>query len=116
MLSEALLSERELKAALARWTLENSRTAFIPLGLEAEDYIEAFVMPEVRFVHTQSLSDENGDLLTLLKAVIHLTDLQSRRGRAVDFVFYKILRTFTATPDVVPDVVGYIVVPQSTNI
>ena len=89
--------------------LDNSVSAFIPLGGSREDYIDAFVMPEVEYNHFDSYIDENGDLITMLKAEISLRPTASRSGKAVKFEFFKLLRSYVQTPDIVPEDAGYIV-------
>lgn len=87
---------------------ENSVTAFAPFGSSKSDYIDSFVMPDVEYTHFDSCADENGDLITMLRAEIALKPSATRSGKAEKIVFFKVLRTYVRTPDVVPDEVGYI--------
>ena len=102
------LTQDELRRCVAQWMLENSVTAFVPLGGSKSDYIDSFVMPDVVYAHFDSCADENGDLITLLKAHIDLKPTASRSGKAEKIVFFKVLRTYISTPDVAPEEVGYI--------
>lgn len=105
-----LLTEREFRRVLGLWYLE-TRLGECCTGTE-EDYIDSFRIPDVNYVHTQSFADINGDLISLLKAEIHLADWETRTFRqgGAKFVFYKVLRTFADTPEAEPDEMGYIVI------
>ena len=109
MKESGVLNAEELRIRAAKWMLENSVSAFIPLGGSKEDYIDTFVMPGVELRHFDSHPDENGDLITMLKGEIALSPSASRSGKAVKFVFFKLLRTYTDTPDVIPEEAGYII-------
>ena len=105
-----ILSEEEFKKQLAFWTLDNDIGATLPLGCNREDYAETFRLPDFDYVHTQSMADENGDLLTLLKGRVHLSDWQTRNHREErNFEFYLVLKTLTDCPEVEPFPVGYII-------
>ena len=105
-----ILSEKEFKKRLALWTLDNDICATLPQGFTREDYAETFRLPEFDYVHTQSMADENGDLLTLLKSRVHLSDWQTRNHREErNFEFYLVLKTLTDCPEVEPFPVGYII-------
>ena len=106
-----MLSEAEFKRRLALWTLDNDIGAIMPSGCSREDYAEMFRLPDFDYVHTQSMADENGDLLTLLKSRVHLSDWQTRNHREErNFDFYLVLKTLTDCPEVEPFPVGYIIV------
>ena len=105
-----ILSEEEFKKRLAFWTLDNDIGATLPQGYSREDYAESFRLPDFDYVHTQSMADENGDLLTLLKSSVHLSDWQTRNHREErNFEFYLVLKTLTDCPEVEPFPVGYII-------
>ncbi len=106
-----MLSEAEFKRRLALWTLDNDIGAFLPSGYSREDYAEMFRLPDFDYVHTQSMADENGDLLTLLKSRVHLSGWQTRNHREErNFDFYLVLKTLTDCPEVEPFPMGYIIV------
>lgn len=106
-----LISEKELCKVLGAWMLDNSRAEFVPAGASREDYLDAFCLPHVQYVHTQTCLDANGDAVTALKAVIALSDWQTRNGaKSAGFTFYKIIKTLSAAPDSEPELMGYIVV------
>lgn len=105
-----ILSEEEFKKRLAFWTLDNDIGATLTQGYSREDYAESFRLPDFDYVHTQSMADENGDLLTLLKSRVHLSDWQTRNHREErNFEFYLVLKTLTDCPEVEPFPVGYII-------
>ncbi len=108
-MSGNIIGKDDLRRAAAQWTLEHSVCAFIPLGATKNDYIDSFVMPEVEYSHFNSYVDENGDIITMLRAEIILKPSASKTGRKEQFVFFKLLRTFVSTPDVIPETVGYII-------
>lgn len=105
-----LLTEREFRRVLGMWSLK-TRLGECCTGT-VEDYLDSFRIPEVQYVHTQSFADLNGDLISLLKAEIHLADWETRAFSpgGESFVFYKVLRTFADTPEAEPDEMGYIVI------
>ncbi len=106
-----ILSEGEFKKRLALWVLDNDRGAVIPSGYSREDYAELYRLPDFDYIHTQSLADENGDLITLLKSGIYLRDWETRNGKeARKFEFYHVLKTLTDSPEVEPFPMGYIIV------
>ena len=107
-----ILTEKELKIRICEWLLKNSKGCYLYPYESVEDYAFDYRLPDdLKYRHTQSMADENGDLLTLLKAEIELRDWQTKSGKKhMKFVFYKILKTFTDTPDVEPFPVGYIIV------
>ncbi len=111
MISE-ILTELELKTKVCEWLLKNCKGYYIYPYESVRDYAEDYRLPDdLRYRHTQSLADENGDLITLLKAEIVLKDWETRSGKEeMKFEFYKVLKTFTDTPDVEPYPVGYIIV------
>ena len=100
MLSATVIAENCAKA-------DAYATAFMVTGLEQaielckSDDIEAF------FIY----ADENGDLITMLKGNVHLSDWMTRNHREPrDFNFYLVLKTLTDSPEVEPFPMGYIVV------
>ncbi len=106
-----ILTEMEFKMEVCRWLNKNQRAFFIePFSLE--EVAHSYRLPEhTRFIHTQSLRDENGDLLTFLKGGIYLRDWETIDGKHHrQLEFYKVLKTFIDTPDVEPYPVGYIIV------
>ena len=106
-----VVGENELRRAMGEWMLDNSRAEFIPAGASREDYLAAFRLPEVSYAHTQTCLDSDGDAISILKASVLLKDWQTKNGvEDARFVFYKVLKTFTATPDVEPCELGYIIV------
>ena len=83
----------------------------MPSGYSREDYADMFRLPDFDYVHTQSMADENGDLLTLLKSKVELRDWDTRNGReGRKFEFYLVLKTLTDCPEVEPFPMGYIIV------
>ena len=108
MSASRFLTEDELRRCVAKWMFENNIAAFAPYGGGKDDYIDSFVMPEVEYEHFDSYADENGDLITMLRAEIVLKPTASRSGKAEKFVFFRILRTYVSTPDVAPEEAGYI--------
>lgn len=110
MTSDALLTEDELRTELARWLYRNRITAFYTSPHDIEAFCLAFKLPEFDYEHTRSCPDENGDLLTLLRAKVHLSCIETFSKKDADFIFYKILRTYMQAPQIVPDALGYVIV------
>ena len=102
------MTDDEFRRCVAKWMLENSVAAFVPLGGDKSDYIDSFVMPDVEYTHFDSYADENGDLITMLRAEIALKPSAARSGKAEKLVFFKVLRTYVSTPDITPEELGYI--------
>ena len=110
MISE-LMSENEFRKQLALWLLEHDRGMYLPSSQTRSDFAESFRLPDFDYVHTQSCADENGDLVTLLKSGVYLSDWETRSGKKPEkFEFYKILKTFSAAPEAEPSTMGYIIV------
>ena len=106
-----ILSEAEFKLRLCEWLLENDRICFLQNGETLEDYAERYRLPDFDYVHTQSFADENGDLITLLRSEIRLSDWETKNGREPrKFEFYRVLKTMTDSPEVEPFPMGYIIV------
>ena len=106
-----ILSEAEFKRRLVNWLLENDRGAFLGGSMTREEYIETDRLPDFDYVHTQSFADENGDLITLLRSEIRLSDWETKNGREPrKFEFYRVLKTMTDSPEVEPFPMGYIIV------
>ncbi len=106
-----VLGESEFRRRLGLWVLDNDKGAFLPKGMTREEFAESYRLPEIEYIHTQSYSDDNGDLITMLKGGIFLRDWETKNGReARKIEFFKILKTFSATPDVEPYPMGYIIV------
>ena len=106
-----LLSENEFRFRLGLWVLDNDKGAFLPQGMSREEYAEGYRLPQISYVHTQSYSDDNGDLITMLKGMIFLRDWETKNGKEERKIeFYKLLKTFSATPEVEPYPMGYIIV------
>ncbi len=105
------MSENEFRKHLALWLLEHDRGMCLPSTQTKTDFAESFHLPDFDYVHTQSYADENSDLITLLKSGIYLSDWETRNGTKPEkFEFYKILKTFSDTPEVEPFPMGYIIV------
>ena len=110
MITSEILSEVEFKRKLLRWRLKNDIGMTLPQGENIDDYAAVYPLPDFDYVHTQSFSDENGDLITLLKGNIHLSDWMTRNHKEPrDFDFYLVLKTLTDSPEVEPFPMGYIV-------
>ncbi len=109
MITSPLLTEDELRIELAKWLYHNKITAYYTSPNDPEAFCLAFKLPEFDYVHTQSYPDENGDLLTFLKAKVHLSSIETFNREDADFVFYKILCTYIQVPHIVPDTVGYMI-------
>ncbi len=110
MISE-ILNEFSFKKRLCDWLLKYERgfkACYYDYSLE--DIAEIYKLPEIDYVHTQSQLNENGDLITLLKGKITISaTVAKNHGEPLDFVFYRVLKTPTDTPEVEPFPVGYII-------
>ena len=106
-----VISEEEFKKELALWLLENDLSVILPYNESKEDFLSDFVLPEFDYIHTQSVGDKNGDLITLLKGEIHLKEWETKNGKEEKrLVFYKVMKTFSKSPDTEPYPIGYIIV------
>ena len=111
MITSEILSEYEFKKRFVLWRVKNDIGMYLPKDMSIDDYAEVMPMPDFDYVHTQSLADENGDLITMLKGNVHLSDWMTRNHREPrDFTFYLVLKTLTDSPEVEPFPMGYIVV------
>jgi len=107
-----LITEEELRRALAEWMLRNARTAPPPRSEAAEAYLLQYVPPETDFIFTQSYVNAQGKIITHWKATVHLNSWQTRGGKeALDFVYYKILSSEAERVNE-GEVMGYILLPQ----
>ncbi len=110
-MNSEILDELSFKMRLCDWLLKYER------GFKAyyhnynlEDIAEIYTLPEIDYVHTQSQLNENGELITLLKGKITLSaTIAKSHGEPLDFIFYRVLKTPTDTPEVEPFPVGYII-------
>lgn len=108
-----IISESEFKHQLAFWLLDNDIGAVVPLNSTREDYAECFRLPDFSYKHYDSYVNENGDLVTMLQSEVCLSDWQTRNGRqSKKFVFCKLIKTLTDTPDVEPFPMGYIIISK----
>ena len=106
-----IVSEAEFKRRLAFWLLDNDIGSFLPLNSTREDYAESFRLPDFDYKHYDSYADENGDLVTLLQSEVALKEWHARKPHgSKKFVFCKLIKTFTATSDVEPFPMGYIII------
>lgn len=105
-----IMSEAEFKKRLAYWLIDNDKAALIPYGSDRDEYAESFRLPDFEYTHTQSATDENGDLISLMKSSIHLKAWETRNGHEpCSFEFYLVLKTMTDCPEVEPFPMGYII-------
>lgn len=106
-----IISENELRQKLALWLLENDIGVYLPSGMTKAEYAESYRLPDFDFTHVQSYSDNNGDLITLLKAELRLMEWETKNGKEPrKFAFYKVLKTVTDSDFINPTVIGYIIV------
>ena len=111
MTDSEILSEAEFKRRFLRWRIKNDIGMTLPHGESIDDYASVYPLPDFDYIHTQSFSDENGDLVSLLKSSYHLSDWMTRNGKKpMHFTFYLVLKTLTDSPEVEPFPMGYIVV------
>lgn len=105
-----LLTEKEFSRRLAYWLLENDIGVCLPLGMTRREFADSYTLPDFDYVHLQSFCDKDGDVITMLRGEIELSDWQTRNSHvAKRFVFYKMLKTFLDTPEVEPFPLGYII-------
>lgn len=113
MTATEILSEYEFKKRLIGWRIKNDIGMRMPRDMTIAEYARVYPMPDFDYVHTQSYADENGDLITMLKGCVHLSDWMTRNGKEPrDFVFYLVLKTLTDSPEVEPFPMGYIIVDK----
>ncbi len=105
-----LLSEKEFSRRLAFWLLENDRGVYLCPKTSRQEFAEDYRLPDFDYVHLQSFCDKDGDIITMLRGEIKLSDWQTKNGTEPrQFVFYKMLKTFLDTPEVEPFPLGYII-------
>ncbi len=110
-MTDNLLSENECRKAVARWMLANKRNVCLLPGQTPEDFADSFEMPQIIYRHTDSYADANGDLVTMLKGEIALSDWETKNGtEPKTLTVYKVLKTSLTNPDVEPFPAGYIVI------
>ncbi len=87
--SFALISEDELRAALALWTIKNSR--FAPqLGSCGEAaFVQNFAIPETDFESVSDAVSANDTVVTVFKTSVVLQSWQTRCGRERCFQYCK---------------------------
>ena len=92
---------------------ETVQTVKDALGEDYKDYkVQVYVSILTISNATDNFGDVDGDgdVLTMLKSEVHLKDWETRNGRIPrTFKFYKILKTFTDSPEVEPFPMGYII-------
>lgn len=109
-MTSELLNEKDFSRALAFWLLENDRGTYLPSGMSREEFAEEYRLPDFDYEHLQSFCDKSGDIITMLRGEIALSDWKTRNGtQPKKFVFYKMLKTFLDTPEVEPFPMGYII-------
>ncbi len=110
MIDSKLLSEREFKQKVVEWLLKYD-IGFLRLpGYGLEDYAITYDLPDFDYVHYDSYIDDDDDVLTYLKGEISLKASESRSFKEQRLVFYHVLKTFIASPEVEPYPMGYIIV------
>ncbi|NLO45869.1 MAG: hypothetical protein GX107_05110 [Clostridiales bacterium] len=91
-----VVSEEELRSALAKWMLKNSRSCSFYKGGSADDFIKAFKLPDADYKLVSARTEYDGEPTAVFKAQIKLADWQTRGACEKVFEFYKLAR-------VVPD-------------
>ncbi len=105
-----LLTEKEFSRRLAYWLLENDIGVYPPFGSTRSEFADSYTLPDFDYVHLQSFCDKDGDVITMLRGEIKLSDWETKnRHVPKQFVFYKMLKTFLDTPEVEPFPLGYII-------
>ena len=106
-----IISESELRRETALWMLENKKGVLLPEGMTAEEFASRFPMPRLEFSHTESYADSEGNLVTLMKSKIKLSDWETKNGRlGKELTVYKVMKTPLSNPDTEPFPAGYILV------
>ncbi len=100
-----IISDSELRKEYSEWMKKHSILPHVQNG-----YLDNIRLPDVPLIHSQSLADENGDILTFLRGTVTLPASFSKSGREEKFIFAKVLRTFVMLPDLVPDEAGYVII------
>ncbi|MBQ8764113.1 MAG: hypothetical protein IJZ07_08415 [Clostridia bacterium] len=104
-----LLSEWEFKLKVVDWLLKYDIAFFRFPGFTRDDYADMYRLPDFDYVHTISMIDSDGDLMTMLKGEMHLKSSQSRSFNEEKLVFFHVLKTFIDSPEVEPFPMGYII-------
>ena len=103
-----ILSADALRREFARWYFANCVTAFVPDGYTVNDCVETFRMPDTgKGTYAGSYVDANGDIISEFRCIFRLNSTASKSGKAAGFVYYRLLRTYSSTPDVVPEEIGF---------
>ncbi len=105
-----IVPEEEFRKKLAFWLLDNDSSAVLPQGMSREEYASEYILPDFEFEHTQSSSDPQGNIITLLKSCVELSDWETKKGKKAKLTFYRVMKTFASSPDSEPYPMGYIIV------
>lgn len=105
-----LISAEEFREKAARWVYANDRNAAVNGAESEEDFVFLYRLPEnTDYEHFYSFADSNGDVSTMLSGRLEISAARSRSGEKAVLEFFRVLRTFTSTPDVAPEIMGYII-------
>ena len=109
-MNDVLLSEKEFTKKVVEWLLKYDIGFLRAPDYTIDDYVHEYTLPDFDYVHVDSFVDEDGDLLTYLKAEMLLKASESRTFKEQRLVFYHILKTFIDSPEVEPYPMGYYIV------
>jgi len=109
-----VIREDELRKALAKWMLKNSRGCSCYKGGAADDFIEAFKLPEADYKLVSAHTEHNGEPAAVFKAYVRLADWQTCGKGEKLFEYYRIAKIIPNESGGFPEMetVGYIITAE----
>ncbi len=110
-----VVNEEDLRVALAKWMLKNSRGCPCYEGGAADDFIKAFKLPEADYALVSAEARHDGEPAAVFKATVRLADWQTRMGTGEKlFEYYKIAKIIPDPDGGFPEMetAGYIIISQ----
>ncbi len=91
--SFALITENELRKALASWMIKNSRFAPQPNSCGEAAFIHSFSIPETDFELVSNVIGSDEKVISVFKTQVTLKSWQTRCGEKKHFVYCKAMET-----------------------
>lgn len=92
-MEHSLKTYESLRAAAARWLLQNDRSLICCGGNElGEEFLSSYELPELEEVRCNTFVDENEQITLVLQSRLHLPANKSVSGAAVSFVILRHVR------------------------
>jgi hypothetical protein len=109
-----VIREDELRKALAKWMLKNSRFCSCYKGGAADDFIETFRLPEADYELVSAHTEHNGEPAAVFRAFVRLADWQTCGGVEKIFEYYRIAKIIPNENGDFPELesMGYIITSE----